>query len=59
MEEFAPRLEAENTGLLLVHTVNPWGMKNHRRHNENKADINRNIRWDDNFDPQINPDYEP
>ena len=59
MDEFAPRLNAENTGLLLVHAVNPFGMKNRRRYNENNADLNRNFIWDENFAPQINPDYEP
>ncbi len=58
MEEFAPRLNLENTGLLLVHAINPYGMKNLRRYNENNADLNRNFVWDENFDPKINPDYE-
>jgi len=59
MDEFAPRLNAENTGLLLVHAINPWGMKNRRRYNENNVDLNRNFLWDEIFDPKINPDYEP
>jgi hypothetical protein len=59
MDEFAPRLNHENTGLLLVHAINPWGMKNRRRCNENNVDLNRNFVWDKNFDPKINPDYEP
>ncbi len=59
MDDFASGLDAENTGILLVHAVNPWGMKNLRRVNENNVDINRNFHWDENFDPQINPDYEP
>ena len=59
MDEFAPKLNPENTGLLLVHAINPYGMKNRRRYNENNADLNRNFLWDENFDPKINPDYEP
>jgi predicted deacylase len=59
MEEFAPRLNTENTGLLLVHAINPFGMHNRRRYNENNVDINRNFVRDENFDPQGNPDYEP
>ncbi len=59
MDEFAPRLNVENTGLLLVHSINPSGMKLRRRYNENNADLNRNFLWDENFDPKINPDYEP
>jgi len=59
MDEFAPGLNSENTGLLLVHAVNPFGMKNRRRYNENNVDLNRNFVWDENFDPKVNPDYEP
>ena len=59
MEEFAPKLNVENTGLLLVHSINPHGMHNRRRYNENNADLNRNFVWDEIFDPKINPDYEP
>ncbi len=58
MDEFAPRLNADNTGLLLVHTINPWGMKNHRRVNPNHVDLNRNFILGDNYDPAINPDYD-
>ena len=59
MDEFAPRLNPGNTGILLVHAINPWGMKNHRRVNENNVDLNRNFIQNENFDPQLNPDYEP
>jgi predicted deacylase len=59
MDEFAPKLDPENTGLLLVHAINPFGMKNRRRYNENNVDLNRNFVMDENFDPKINPDYEP
>lgn len=59
MDEFAPKLNPENTGLLLVHAINPYGMKNRRRYNENNVDLNRNFVWDEVFDPQVNSDYEP
>jgi predicted deacylase len=59
MDEFTPRLDPAHTGLLLVHAVNPWGMKHRRRYNENNVDLNRNFLWDQHFDPQANPDYEP
>jgi hypothetical protein len=59
MDEFAPRLNAENTGLLLIHTINPLGMKNRRRYNENNVDLNRNFVMDEKFNPQTNQDYEP
>lgn len=57
IEEFAPRLDLENTGLLLIHGLNPWGMKHHRKVNENSVDLNRNFVFDGNFDPAINPGF--
>lgn len=57
MDEFAPRLHPENTGLLLVHAINPWGMKHNRKVNENSVDLNRNCIADGLFDPSINPDF--
>lgn len=58
IEEFAPRLNPENTGLLLVHAINPWGMQHHRKVNENSVDLNRNFIFGGDFDPAINPDYK-
>jgi hypothetical protein len=57
IEEFVPRLNPENTGLLLLHGMNPWGMKHYRKVNENNVDLNRNFVFDSNFDPAINPEY--
>ncbi|HET9907799.1 MAG TPA: DUF2817 domain-containing protein, partial [Anaerolineales bacterium] len=57
IEEFAPRLDPENTGLLLLHGLNPWGMKHHRKVNENSVDLNRNFVVNGNFDPKINPEF--
>jgi hypothetical protein len=58
IEEFAPRLDPESTGLLLVHAMNPWGMKNHFRINPNNVDLNRNFILDEKYDKEINPDYD-
>ena len=57
-EEIYPTLNKENTGVLVVANVNPYGMKNYRRYNENNVDLNRNfiIDWD-NFDLTSNTDY--
>lgn len=52
------KLNPANTSLLLVHTINPWGMKHHRRVNINNVDLNRNFIYDGIFDPDFNPDYE-
>jgi len=58
MDDFASRLNARNTGLLLVHAINPWGMKYHYRVNPNQVDLNRNFVFNDDFSPKINPDYD-
>ncbi len=57
MDEFTPCLNPENTGLLLVHTINPWGMKHWRKTNENSVDLNRNFVYG-KFDGEINPDFK-
>ena len=56
IEEFLPRLDPDTTGLLLVHAINPWGMQNFRKVNENSVDLNRNF-VSGEFDPDINPDF--
>jgi len=58
IEEFAPRLDSEQTGLLLLHALNPWGMKHRRKVNENSVDLNRNFVLHGNFDPAINPEFK-
>lgn len=57
-QEIYPGLDKENTGVLVVANVNPYGMKNHRRYNENNVDLNRNFILDwENFDLTTNKDY--
>lgn len=58
MDEFAPRLNPEHTGLILVHAINPWGMKHHLRVNPNHVDLNRNFIFDGCYDPATNPDFK-
>jgi predicted deacylase len=58
MGEFAPRLNPENTGLLLIHAINPWGMQNRYRVNRNNVDLNRNFVHNGNYSPEINRDYD-
>lgn len=53
--EFLPLLDQKNTGLLLVHAINPWGMKHRRRVNCENIDLNRSFIWGDERTP--NPDY--
>ena len=58
MDEFALSLNSERTGLLLIHAVNPWGMKHRLRVNANHVDLNRNFVFDGEYRPSINPDYD-
>ena len=57
-EEYLPHLDPHNTGILLIHTLNPWGMKHRRRVNANNVDLNRSFIED--FAPlgSANPDYD-
>jgi predicted deacylase len=59
LDEVLRRLEPASTGLLLVHAINPWGMKHHRRTNRDNVDLNRNFAPDrgTQSDPS-NPNYE-
>ena len=57
-EDIFPRLNRENTGVLIVANVNPYGMKYMRRYNENNVDLNRNFIEDWNtFDLSSNKEY--
>ena len=57
-EEIYPGIDTSNTGILIVANVNPYGMKNMRRYNENNVDLNRNFIEDwDNFDLSSNTEY--
>lgn len=58
IDKFLSRLNPRTTGLLLVHSINPWGMKYHRRVNANNVDLNRTFVWNNSFDKVINPNYD-
>jgi hypothetical protein len=58
INEYLPRLDHETTGLLLVHPINPYGMKHRTRVNKNSVDLNRNFEDDlDSLKP-LNQYYE-
>ncbi|MBT3391049.1 MAG: DUF2817 domain-containing protein [Chloroflexi bacterium] len=58
VEEYLLRLNLQDTGLLLVHAINPWGMQHNRRVNSNNVDLNRNFLGDGKtFTPAANPEY--
>lgn len=57
-DEIYPTINTENTGVLVIANVNPYGMKNYRRYNENNVDLNRNFIEDwDSFDRASNTEY--
>jgi hypothetical protein len=43
LSEIAPRLDRSRLGLLLIHAINPYGMKYVRRVAESNVDLNRNF----------------
>lgn len=57
MRKYLPQFDPETTGLLLIHAINPWGMKYHRRVNPDNIDLNRTFLINEDFDPDFNPGY--
>ena len=58
IDKYLPSLDPQTTGLLLVHSINPWGMKHHRRVNAHNVDLNRTFVYDNSFDKTVNPGYD-
>lgn len=58
IEKYMPRLDPCTTGILLVHAINPWGMKHHRRGNRDNIDLNRTFIYNLDHDPGFNPEYD-
>ncbi|MCK6585609.1 MAG: DUF2817 domain-containing protein [Anaerolineales bacterium] len=58
IEVHMPKLDPRNTGILLVHAINPWGMKHHRRGNRDNIDLNRTFLYNVHHDPAFNPEYD-
>ncbi|HWS24292.1 MAG TPA: M14 family metallopeptidase [Anaerolineales bacterium] len=58
IRDYLPQIDPQTTGLLLIHTINPWGMKHHRRVNPDNIDLNRTFLIDEDFDPAFNPAYD-
>lgn len=42
-QEYLPRLNPQTDGLLLIHAINPWGMRHFQRNNPQNVDLNRNF----------------
>lgn len=57
LNEIAPKLSTENLGILLIHSVNPFGYKTLRRVSENNVDLNRSFSINDQIFKNKNPGY--
>jgi hypothetical protein len=59
IREFLPSIDHRHCSLLLLHAINPWGMKHGRKTNATNVDLNRNfLLHADDFDPTFNADYQ-
>lgn len=59
VDEYVKQLNPEDTGLMLIHSINPWGMKYHRRVNEKNVDLNRNFIFNGTgLNAEVNPAYD-
>ena len=43
MDEILPSVNRDNLGIFIVHAMNPYGFKHHRRCTENNVNLNRNF----------------
>jgi hypothetical protein len=58
IQAYLPLLNPDDTGILLLHAINPWGMKYRRRTNSNNVDLNRNfVTGAGEIDAAFNPEY--
>jgi hypothetical protein len=58
LKEYLPAVNPDDTALILVHALNPWGMANYRRYNRNNVDLNRNFMNDSaDFQTVFNANY--
>ncbi len=58
IDEFLARINADMTGVLVIHSINPWGMRQRERINSNNVDLNRNFVEGEFQSPALeNPDY--
>jgi len=57
LDKMMNTMNNENLGILLIHSLNPYGFMNNRRVDENNIDLNRNFAITDNHFKQKNEDY--
>lgn len=56
IEEILPQTNRDDMGIFMVHAMNPYGFKNHRRCTENKINLNRNFSVSGNMFKIKNPE---
>lgn len=58
IQDYPTRMDPRTTGILLIHAINPWGMKHWKRTNPANVDLNRNfVDGDFAVMAETNPDY--
>ncbi|WDP87043.1 MAG: DUF2817 domain-containing protein [Desulfobacter sp.] len=57
MDQILDRVNLDETGILLIHGINPYGFKNRRRVTENNIDLNRNCSVDKALYESVNKGY--
>ncbi|RLQ95376.1 M14 family metallopeptidase [Falsibacillus albus] len=57
IERFSGMLDEMDTSLILMHAINPWGMKYFRKVNEHNVDLNRNFIFNRETDDLSNESY--
>lgn len=50
-------LKDANTGVLIIHGINPYGFKNEKRVTENNVDLNRNFDTNEELFKNVNDEY--
>jgi len=58
LEEILPDIDADKLGVLLIHSINPYGFKHFRRVDERNIDLNRNFSADPNLYSMENHGYD-
>jgi hypothetical protein len=58
LREYFPKINFKNTGVILIHALNPYGFKYHRRASENNVNLNRNFDVDQSLFKIENKGYE-
>jgi len=57
LEELITDELLQNTGILMIHSINPYGFKYGRRVTENNVDLNRNSYFNDDLYATVNDGY--